>query len=202
MHSKFLVALGLAASLSTPVFAQSMPEKDPAKIQAGSYNVEPHHTQILFGVSHFGLSTFYGQFTASSGTLDFNPADPAKSALDITIQTASVATENAKLDGELKGADWFDADKYPTAEFKSTAVQPTGADTGDVTGTLTLHGVTKPVTLHVVFNGGAANPISKKYTVGFQASGTIKRSEFGITQYLPGIGDEVALTISGAFERS
>ncbi len=200
MQMKFLATLGLAATLSLPAMAQVA--KDPAKVQAGAYTLEKYHTKILFGVSHFGFSTYYGSFNDASGTLDFEPKTPAKSALDVTIQTASVATENAKLDGELKSADWFDADKYPTVEFKSTAIKTTGKDAGEVTGNLTLHGVTKPVTLHVVFNGGGVNPIDSKYTVGFEVSGKIKRSDFGITKYEGGIGDDVTLIISGAFEHA
>ncbi len=201
MNLKSLTVLGLAAALaSAPVLAQTGPTKDPAQVKPGAYTVEPSHTKVLFGVSHFGFTTYYGFFNETSGTLDFQPAQPARSALDLTIQTASVATGNAKLDGELKGADWLDADKYPTIEFKSTAIRTTGASTGDVTGSLTLHGVTKPVTLHVTFNGGGVNPIDKKYTVGFDATGTLKRSDFGVTQYEGGIGDDVTLTLSGAFE--
>ena len=202
MRSKFLAVLALAALTAAPVLAQTGLEKDLSKVQAGAYVLEPYHTKILFGVSHFGFSTYYGSFNGASGTLKLEPTAPSKSALDVSIPLSGIATENAKLDGELKSPDWFDAATYPAIVFKSTALKVTGKDSGDVTGNLTMHGVTKPVTLHVTFNGGGTNPIDSKYTIGFEVSGTVKRSDFGVTKYEGGIGDDVKLIISGAFEHS
>ncbi len=112
-----------------------------------------------------------------------------------------MTTTSAKLTDELKGDQWLDAGKYPTMTFVSTKVAPAGKDHAKVTGDLTLHGVTKPVTLDVTLVGAGANPLNKKYTVGFEATGTLKRSEFGVKTYVPLIGDELHLTIAGAFER-
>ena len=105
-----------------------------------------------------------------------------------------------KLTGELKGEKWFDAAKYPVAEFKSTKITLAGAAGAVISGTLTLHGVTKPITLKAHLVGAGVNPIDKAYTVGFAASGTIKRSQFGVSAYIPYVGDDVHLTIAGAFE--
>jgi polyisoprenoid-binding protein YceI len=104
------------------------------------------------------------------------------------------------LDEELKGPQWFDAAKYPAISFVSSKVTPTGRGTARVDGTLTMHGVSKPETLAVKFNGAAVNPIDHSYSVGFEASGSVRRSDFGVKTYVPLVGDDVTLMISGAFE--
>ena len=131
-----------------------------------------------------------------------DPRQPSADRLSITVPTGSVTTTNAKLDGELREPDWLDAAKYPTASFVSTRVTPTGAGRADVMGQLTLHGTTRPVTLHVRFNGAGINPLSKAYTVGFDAEGMIRRSEFGVGKNVPLIPDEVSLRLSGAFVKT
>jgi polyisoprenoid-binding protein YceI len=118
----------------------------------------------------------------------------------VTIPVDSVLTTVPKLTGELKGEKWFDAAKYPTAEFKSTKITLAGAASAIISGTLTLHGVTKPITLQAHLVGAGVNPIDKAYTVGFAATGTIKRSEFGVSTFVPYVGDDVRLTVAGAFE--
>ena len=198
-----LVLLAAAALLAAaPAAAQPAPaDTSPAAVQAGTYKVESTHTRILWSVSHMGFSTWYGDFTKADGQLTIDPKAPASAAVDVTVQTDSVATTNARLDGELKAADWFDAAKFPTIRFRSTKVTPTGAGRADVAGELTLHGVTRPVVLHAKFNGGGANPMSKAYTIGFEGSGVIRRSDFGVSKYVPLVGDEVTLILSAAFEK-
>lgn len=198
---KLLVATSLALGLAAPAFAQNAATRDPAQIQAGTYAVDPGHTQAGFTVSHMGFSNYSGGFSDVSGTLELQPKNPAASVLKIKIPVASVATTSAKLTGELKGEQWLDAGKYPDMTFVSTKVTPEGKDRAKVTGDLTLHGVTKPVTLDVALVGAGVNPLSKKYTVGFEAKGTLKRSDFGVKTYVPLIGDELHLTLAGAFER-
>ncbi|EHP82229.1 YceI family protein [Methylorubrum extorquens DSM 13060] len=148
-----------------------------------------------------GFSNYAGGFSDVSGSLTLDPKNPAASKLSVKIPVASVTTTSAKLTDELKGDQWLDAGKYPTMTFVSTKVAPAGKDHAKVTGDLTLHGVTKPVILDVTLVGAGANPLNKKYTVGFEATGTLKRSEFGVKTYVPLIGDELHLTIAGAFER-
>ena len=197
--SSSLIAATLA--LAAPAFAQTPPTRDPAQIQAGTYAVDPGHTQVGFTVSHMGFSNYSGGFSDVSGTLELQPKTPAASKLSIKIPVASVMTTSAKLTGELKGEQWLDAAKFPEMTFVSTKVTPEGKDKAKVTGNLTLHGVTKPVTLDVTLVGAGVNPLSKKVTVGFDATGTLKRSEFGVKTYVPLIGDDLHLTIAGAFER-
>jgi polyisoprenoid-binding protein YceI len=173
---------------------------DPADVRAGTYNVESGHTQIVWAVSHFGLTTFYGTFSDASGRLTLDPKNPTASTLSVSIPVASVLSTSAKLDGMLKGPGWFDGAKYPAITFVSTKVTPTGGGEARVDGTLTMHGVSKPETLAVKFNGAAINPVDHAYSVGFEASGSVRRSDFGVTAYVPAVGDDVTLMISGAFE--
>lgn len=185
--------LALAALVATPALAQPAPHP-------GHYVVEPSHTQILFGVNHLGFTTYYGWFSGASGTLDLQP-DPAADRLAITVPTASVTTTSAKLDGELTGPAWFDVARFPQVGFVSTDVTRTGPTTADIAGTLTLHGVARPIVLHASFVGAGVNPLSQAYTVGFSATGTIMRSDYGVSRYVPLVGNEVSLTLAGAFER-
>ncbi|WP_342110436.1 YceI family protein [Methylobacterium sp. SI9] len=199
---KSILASGLLALLiTTPTLAQTPPTRDPAQIQAGTYAVDPGHTQVGWRVSHMGFSNYAGGFSDVSGTLELQPKNPAAAKLSVKIPVASVTTTSAKLTDELKGDQWLDAAKFPDMTFVSTKVVPAGKDHAKVTGDLTLHGVTKPVTLDVTLVGAGVNPLSKKYTVGFEATGTLKRSEFGVKTYVPLIGDELHLTIAGAFEK-
>ena len=195
-HAVFagLIALSLSASA---VLAQ--PVTDRAQVQGGQYGLDKSHAKLIWATSHFGFSTYYGEFTDFDAKLNFDPAAPEKSSLDLTINTASVATHDAALDKHLKAPDFFNVEKFPKATFKSSGIEVTGPNTGRVTGDLTLLGVTKPVTLDVVFNGAGEGPVSKKYTAGFSAEGTIKRTEFGMATYAPYIGDEVKITFSGEF---
>jgi polyisoprenoid-binding protein YceI len=194
-----LAAMLAAAPLSA--LAQTAPTTNPAAVDAGTFSVEPSHTRILFAVNHMGFTTWYGNFTGASGTLTLDPKDVAKTSFDISVPANSVSTTNTKLDGELNSPEWFDTAKYPTIEFKSEKVVRTGPKTAKVTGELTFHGVTKPETLNVTFNAAGINPLTKAYTVGFNATGTIDRTDFNQKTYAPLIGTQVTLTISAAFTK-
>jgi polyisoprenoid-binding protein YceI len=194
----FLSAALLAAA-SLPALAQGT--HNPADVQAGEFAVDPNHTQVGFTVLHLGFSNFSGRLSDVSGTLSLAGGDHAGSKLSVTIPAKTFNTPSDKLNGELVSADWFDAAKYPTITFTSTKVTPTGPDSATIAGDLTLHGVTKPITLNAKFVGAGPSPMTKAYTVGFDATGTIKRSEFGVTKYVPFISDEVELTLHGAFEK-
>ena len=202
MTNRILATAGLACLLASPALAQmAAPAKvEPAKVEAGTYDVEPNHTQVVFGVSHMSFTPFHGFFTKASGTMNLDPAKPDSSSLEVHVATDSVYTPSDKLTGELKSDQWLDAGKFPEAVFKSTKVTKTGPDTAKVAGDLTLHGVTKPMVLTVRYVNAGANPLDKKYTAGFEATGRIKRSDFGVKTYVPLIGDEVDLSISASFE--
>jgi polyisoprenoid-binding protein YceI len=196
------VALAAVVAAGAAMAQPPAPNRDPAQVQPGAYKVEPAHTRILFSVSHMGFTDYFGQFNGASGKLELNPANPAASSVSVSIPTDSVDANNSVLTGELKSPEWFDAAKFPTITFTSTKVTPTGKDTARIDGDLTFHGVTRPVSLEAKFNASGPNPLNKKYTVGFNAKGQLKRSEFGQKTYVPLIGDEVTLTISAAFEKA
>ena len=192
-----LFAVALAA---TPALAAG-PTTDLAKVEGGHFVVDKNHAKIIFSTTHFGFSTYYGLFTDFDAKLDFDPKMPTASKLAVTVRMNGIDTTNPKLDNHLKSAEFFDVAHYPTATFKSTKIEVTGPTTVRITGELTLHGVTKPVVLDTTFNGGGINPMTKAYVVGFNATGVVKRSEFGISTYVPVVGDDVKLTISGEFDR-
>ncbi len=196
-----LLPVALLAAIPAVAYAQGA-DPAPAAAQAGNYTVEPSHTRVGFSVLHFGFTEYYGEFSGVSGTLSLDPKKVESAKLAVTIPVASIDTTNDTLDGELRDPSWFDAAKYPTMTFVSTKVTRTGERTADVTGNLTFHGVTKPVTLHASFNAGGVNPMDKAYTLGFNATGTITRSDFGVTKYVPMVGDNVTLRISAAFEKA
>ncbi len=197
------------AAAALAVFAASAPARaqapaanvDPTAVQSGSYVVEPNHTQVEFSVLHMGFTHYEGRLTNVSGTLDLSAKTPDKSALEVTVPVATVSTTSSKLDDELKSKDWLDAASFPTMTFKSKSVALAGKGEAKVMGDLTIHGVTKPVTLLAHFVGSGVNPLNKKYTVGFDISGDIQRSDFGVKTYVPLISDKVHLTINGAFEQ-
>ncbi|TGD98612.1 YceI family protein [Methylobacterium nonmethylotrophicum] len=196
-----VLALGLAAGLALAAPARAQATRDPAQIQAGTYVVDPGHTQALFTVNHFGFSPYTGIFSDISGTLELQPAKPAESRLKITVPIKSLYTPSQHMLDSLKSDKFLDVAQFPEMTFTSTKVVPEGKDKAKVTGDLTLHGVTKPVTLEVTLVGAGANPMNKKATVGFEAKGTLKRSEFGVKAFVPAVSDEVQLTLHGAFER-
>jgi polyisoprenoid-binding protein YceI len=156
---------------------------------------------VLFSVDHMGFTYYSGNFSGASGSLTLTPKNPATMAVTVSVPVASVSTTVPKLTEELKEADWLDAAKYPAMTFRSTAVTPTGHGSADVAGMLTLHGVSKPLTLHAHFIGAGMNILSKHETVGFQLSGVLKRSDYGVSKYVPLISDEVTITINAAFEK-
>ena len=207
------IALVLAAAvLAAPVIAQPGPggaghmemlhgSGTPAAVKAGTYAVEPAHTQVTFSVSHMGISPFAGTFSGASGTMALDPANLAATKLSVTIPIASVQTTSSKLSEELVSADWLDAARFPTASFTATKVTPLGPEAASIEGTLTLHGVSKPVTIMARFFGAAQNPMSKKDSIGFLARAQIKRSDFGVAKYVPLVSDETVLVINAAFEK-
>ena len=163
---------------------------------ATTYTLDPNHTQVQFVWNHFGFTNLTAQFGKVEGTLEFDAADPTKSSVTATIAIDSVNSNVKKLDGELVGADYFDAAKYPTASFKSTRVEKgTLPDHLKVTGDLSLHGMTKSVTLDVAVVKVGDHPMRKAPAAGFGATTTLKRSDFGITKYVPMVGDEVKINI-------
>ncbi|MXV35334.1 MULTISPECIES: YceI family protein [unclassified Saccharibacter] len=196
-----IVATSLAMALSwgMPAIAQTAP--DTGQVSAGTYHVDPNHTQVVFSVLHLGFSHYTGLLSGIKGTMILDPVEVKNTSLSIDIPLSSLLTTSAKLNDELKGKEWFDAEKFPTAHFSATKIVKTGKDSASVEGALTLHGVTKPEILKVRFIGAGTSMMSKKYTTGFEAQATIKRSDFGVKMFVPYVEDNVDLRIAGAFEK-
>lgn len=199
----FAVAgLGAVLVLSPlAVVAQSAFTSDPAQVQAGDYKLDPGHSKITWSINHFGYSTYVGQFGKVEGTLSIDPKKAADAKLDVTVDANSVGTLNPALDAHLKSADFLDTAKFPTATFKATSIKLTGKSTADITGDLTLRGVTKPVTVSATFNQAGVNPVDKTYSLGFAGKAKIKRTDFGVSAYAPALGDEVTLELEAELKK-
>jgi polyisoprenoid-binding protein YceI len=195
---RWLAALFLLLPL--PVGAQTSTDDTPV-IPAGDYAVEPAHTRVSFRVSYMGLSTVSGEFIGASGELTLNPFNPALSRLDITIPATNVATSSALMTTMLKSSIWLDSEEFPTVVFHSTKVLVTTPETADVEGLLTMHGETHPLVLKAHFNGTGIDVTNSSYTAAFDASGTLFLSDYGVSNFLSLVGNEVQLNISAAFEK-
>lgn len=183
---------------SLPAIAQQPGTAAVSRVVAGDYTVDTGHTQAVWTVNHLGIAPLSGAFGASGGTLTINPAKPSAAKVTVTFIIANIATTTSAFTKHLLSPDIFDAEKFPTATFTSTSVQVSGS-AAKITGNLTLHGVTKPVTLNAKFFGAGANPITKKLNIGFTAATNIKRSDFGLGFFTPGVSDQVDLQIHATF---
>ena len=181
--------------------AQMPGSANPALVAAGTYAADPAHTQVTWKVNHMGFSMLSGQFGASAGTITIDPAKPANTKVDVTFAIDKLSATSEQFATHLKSKDFFDAATYPTARFVSTAVRPSGNGAATVTGNLTIKNITKPVTLQARFLGAGNNPMNKQLNFGFQATGTIKRSDFGVGMAAPIVSDDVMLDINAAFTK-
>ena len=183
-----LKRIALATALSFAVFGASADEV--------AYAIDPTHTVVLATWNHFGYSNPSANFGDVSGTIVYDAEAPENSSVEVVLPMSGIDSFVPKLDEHLKSADFFDAEQFPQATFKSTSVRATGEGRLEVTGNLDLHGVTRPVVLDVTLNKAAPHPMGNAPTIGFDASTTIKRSEFGIDKYVPMVSDEIALRIT------
>jgi polyisoprenoid-binding protein YceI len=167
-----------------------------APVLADTYTLDPTHTIVNVTWNHFGFSNPSASFSKVDGTLEFDPANPAKASVNVTIPINSVDTHVTQLDEHLQSKDFFDAAKYPNATFKSTKVEAKGKNKLTVTGNLTLHGITKPVVLEVTINTVGMHPMRKAAAAGFDAATTVKRSDFGVDKYAPMVSDAIDIRIT------
>ena len=198
----FLASTAFAALVLAAGQSGAQASADPAQVQPGTFQVEPNHTRVQFSVMHLGFTHYWGDVSGVSGTLTLDPANASSDRVSVTIPVASISTTNATLDGQIKSPMFLDGTAYPDITFVSTSVTPTGSTTATIVGDLTLHGVTHPITLQAKFNAAGVNLMSKAYTVGFDATGSFNRSDFGVKTYVPMIGDNVDITISAAFQKA
>jgi polyisoprenoid-binding protein YceI len=161
---------------------------------AANYALDGSHTSVVFAVSHLGFSYTYGRFNEVTGTFAFDSSDPTASRFAIDMNTGSVDTNDAKRDQHLKGPDFFNAKQFPKIQFRSTSLASKG-DSLELTGELTLHGVTKEITIPLKFLGEGKGPTGKEHA-GFMSQFSLKRSDFGMTNMVGPIGDEVSVLMS------
>ena len=171
---------------------------------AQTFTIDPLHAQVTFTYNHFGFSNPTVLLGDISGTMHLDQSDWSKSSVTATIPLSSMQTGITKLTQHLMEPRYFDANKYPDITFKSTRVEKTGDKNLNVTGNVTIHGVTRPITLAVRINGIGKNPMKPVTSAGFDADATLKRSDFGITHLIPLASDRihVHITIVGNWRKS
>lgn len=180
-----LLSIALAVA-STTAFAKPV-----------TYVIDPTHTDVLFAWNHFGFSNPTAHLGEASGTIVFDAADPTASSVEVTLPLDGLSSHVAKLDEHLKAADFLDSAKYPAISFKSTKVDKGSTDKSlVVTGDLTIRDITKPVVLAVTLNGQGEHPMKKVPAIGFDATTTIQRSDFGVDKYIPAVSDELKISIT------
>ncbi|HEV2561824.1 MAG TPA: YceI family protein [Rhizomicrobium sp.] len=205
---QFFIGAAVAALLivSQGHAATIKPVSTPAP--AGDYTLDKAHASLIFRVDHMGFSNFTARFAHFDAKLTLDPAHPAKSSVDATIDPNSLETDNppAGFLDMLHGVQWLDAGKFPAITFHSTRIMMTSPNTARITGDFSLHGVTRPLVLTAKFNGGYAGfALDPHARVGFSAHGALKRSDFGIAYGIPapgtkmGVGDLVDVTIEAEF---
>ncbi len=172
-----------------------------AASMAQSWKADPMHSKLTFGVTHLGISEVTGLFKKFDVIATTSKPDFSDAVFVLSADAASINTEVEMRDNHLKSADFFEVEKYPSLTFKSTGIKQVDKDKFKLTGDLTLHGVTKPVTMDLWYRGTTTNPMSKAPTAGFQLTGTIKRSDFNFGSKFPApmLSDEVSIKADGEF---
>lgn len=181
----FAAALGLAAAaISAPAFA------------ADKYTLDASHSQVLFSYNHLGFSTTYGMFSGFEGEISYDEANPAASSVSVSMPVVSMFTGWEQRDSHFMSPDFFGAEDSDMVTFTSTGIEVTGDNTALITGDLTLNDVTKSVVLDAKLNQAANHPMAQKPWLGFDATTTLLRSDFGVGKFAPHVSDEVAVVIS------
>ena len=161
-----------------------------------SYKIDANHTDVIAEWNHFGFSHPTARFGQVDGVIVYDAATVGQSSVKVTIPLSGINSGVAKLDEHLRSSDFFDAEQFPTITFTSTSTQAAGDNKLRVAGDLTVHGVTRPVVLDVTLNKAGEHPNGKRAAIGFDASTTIKRSDFGIDKYVPNVSDEITIRIT------
>lgn len=184
----FAAALALSA---IPAFAAPGGAGD-----ATTYKIDPNHTQVLASWSHFGFSNPVANFGEAKGAIVYDADDVSASSVQVTLPLSGLQAFVPAFNEHLRSADFFEAETYPEVTFKSTKVEAAGEDGLKVTGDLTIKDITRPVVLDVTLNKAAEQPMAKRQAIGFDATTTVKRSDFGLGKFAPNVSDEVTLRIT------
>lgn len=201
MASALVAAMTLTSCTAFNVVTHDVSD-DPVKIVSGAYELDPSHWSVSFDVDHLGYMRYVARFDDMSATLNAVGDAPEKSSVHVTIKAASINTRLKELDAQVSGPDLFDAARYPDITFQSKDLKRTGPKTGEMEGLLTMHGKTHPVTLSVIFNGGAPDPLTGLDTLGFSATGQFDRSLWGLSAWWPAVGNDVHVRIEAEFVKS
>jgi len=203
-----LATFAAMALVAYAPLAAAVDQNAAAAIPKGAYEIDKLHTSLIFRVAHLGFSSYTGRFTSVDAKLDFDPARLAASQVSVNIDPRSIQADNVPSSflEMLASKDWLNAADFPAMTFRSVNVEVTGKNTFRLHGDLTLHGVTKPITLDASYNGGyASHPMEPRARIGFSARGTFKRSDFGVDIGIPapgttmGVGDEVQVILETEF---
>jgi polyisoprenoid-binding protein YceI len=199
-----LTLVGCAPKSEFPPTIQTAPAVSTAP--AGAYTLDKAHASLTFSVNHVGFSRYTATFKQFDAQLQFDPAHLDKSSVRATVGSLQLPNPPPGFTEELLGKNWLDAEQTPQLTFRSTKAELAGANSVRMTGDFTLHGVTKPVTLDVTFNGGYdGHPMDPHARIGFSARGVLKRSDFGITYGIPepgstmGVSDAVDFVVEAEF---
>ena len=179
----------IVALFSTSLFAQS------------TWSSDPMHSKLTFSITHLGISDIDGLFNKFTATATTTKPDFSDAVFELTVDVASINTQVEMRDNHLRNPDFFEVDKYPTMTYKSTSIKTISKDKYELTGNLTLRGITKPVTMQLWYRGTVVDDKAKKSTAGFQLTGTITRSDFGVGPKFqpPMLSDEVSIKADGEF---
>lgn len=201
-----VLILGASAATGGTAWAQSIPtsaeqpgQADTAEVVAGTYMVDPAHTQVIWEVNHMGFSMLSGMLGASGGTLSIDPENIEATSLEVVFKIEDLRATFAPFAGHLLTNDFFAATQYPSARFLSSSVKANKNGSATISGALTIKDMTQPVTIKAVFLGAGLNPMNDKLNIGFSGTAAIKRSDFNLGAHSPEVSDEVLLTINAAF---
>jgi len=197
------VASAAMSVMSADVGAQAQApfSKDFSVQPSGEYMLDKSHASVTWRLSHLGLSQYTARFDKMDGKINYTPATSSASTVEFTIDATSMNTGLAPFNKKLQAPEYFDAEKNPTITFKSTKIEPIAGGKFKMTGDMTLRGVTKPMTWDVTFNGGVYNRFAQAHAVGFSAKGMVKRSDWGMKELIPVIGDDVEVLIEVEFNQ-
>lgn len=168
----------------------------PAFAAPVTYRIDPNHTQVLASWSHFGFSNPVANFGEAEGAIVYDADDVSASSVQVTLPLSGLDAFVPAFNEHLRSADFFEAETYPEVTFTSTKVEAAGEDGLQVTGDLTIKGITRPVVLDVTLNKAAEQPMAKRQAIGFDATTTVKRTDFGLGKFAPNVSDEVTLRIT------
>lgn len=204
--SPVAVAAILAVAGCSTLLAMIVPSHnqtvDTSAIPSGHYVLDPAHGSVHFKVDHMGYSTYVARFDDVDATFEFDNTRPGDSPLTVTITANSVNTGSTRMDDLISGPDFLHAKRFQEIRLKADGINIVDEKSGVIDATLTFHGITRQLPLYVTFNGGARNMLTRKYTLGFSATATMLRSEFGMNAYIPLVSDQVTVEIEAEFQKS